>query len=529
MAGKARMTFRFDRSDPGRPGVWRVAGDEWQTDGVRSHEAARPFDQTQHPGGVRHPGDPEHPADAHAASHPPVPEDGLPFQDDVDGLERLIRGEEPVPVPFRPDADKPGSGTDDVSGDSGLDDVSGTAAGESGSAASGSAGAAADSRASRAFSVSGAVSDDSFANSELSREVSVNPSDPLEEAFDAFGAMNRRPEIATGNRNGGRPSPSGFRVFLALTGAIATGAVFGYLVLWLFVGQPWVSGSGGPAPNPSAAWAYGMDKQAGEADGGDGEGIGGSGTAEESPVRGDGNALAGKPGEASPRETAGGSGPPEETAPAAAKTMVIPADLFYFLQYGVFSSEERMKEALRTVRNKGLAAVAAQGDGYRVFVGAAPTRDDAERLAKLLGDLQVYIKVSDSDPLVLPADGLPADLPAFFERSGELAREAERLSLALLRKDTPSEEAWQRLRETHRLWRQTADALEGDTALAGEAQTLALRVAGRLDAAVRRLEDGRGGDRSAPWDAQSAVMEALLDLERLRETLKSAVPTVAAG
>jgi hypothetical protein len=418
-----------------------------------------------------HAGEPENPADAHAPQTPPVPEADLLFQDDVDRLERLIRGEDPQVVPFQSITDKPGSEADDVCGAA---------------------------------------------------------SDPADGAFDSFDAVTRRPEPADGHRRDDRPSPSGIRVFLALAGAIVTGAVFGYLVLWLFVGQPWASGSG-LYPNPSAAWAYGMDKPAGETDGLDGEGTGSSGTEEDVPVLGEGDALTGKPGEAATRETAENAGrPPAVNAPAAAETMIIPADLFYFLQYGVFSSEERMKEALRKVRSKGLAAVAAESDGYRVYVGAAPTRDDAERLAKLLGDLQVYIKVLDSDPLILPADGLPADLPAFFEWSGDLARESERLSLALLRKDdTQSEEAWQRLVETHRQWRQTADALEGDPALGGETQTLALRVAARLDAAVQRLEDGRAGrDRIAPWDAQSAVMEALLDLERLRETLKSAVPAV---
>jgi len=503
MTGKARMTFRFDRADPRLPGKERPSGGE------------------RLPGNQRTPVSTRHPSD------------GVPLQDDVDLLERLIRGEDSQVVPLRPKTDKPAGGTLAVSADSGI---AGTVPGSShvSGDASGPAFANSDLRAVANASVgaSDATKGASIGVSGAWNGGSVTASGARTGAFDAdcgssghpsSAADSLRPELAANPRREGGPPPSGIRVFLAVAGAVATGALFGYLVLWLFAGQPWISGNGDLPVNlpleSSAVRSSGMDKPEGQA-AGDAEAAGVSDT-------GVSGAAEGAPAGDTGRRTA-------ETAPAppeaGTETMAVPADLFYFLQYGVFSSEERMKEALRTVRNKGLAAVAAQSDGYRVYVGAAATRDDAERLAKLLGDLQVYIKVLDNPPLLLPADGPPVDLPVFFERSGDLARQLARLSLALLREGgPPPEEDWQRLQESHRQWRQAVRSLEADPALTGNMQTLALRAAGRLEEAVTRLEDGRGGqDRAALWDAQSAVMEAWLDLDRLRETLHTAVITAEA-
>lgn len=519
MTGKARMTFRFDRADPRLPGKDRPSGGERLAGNRRS------------------------PAEARHAGHGPL------LRDDVDHLERLIRGEDPQVVPLRPKTDKPAGGTPPVPDDSEMAGAVSNAARafETVSGAAHASGTVSKARASGA--VTGAASDPSSPDPRRTdSEASGSPTGVSGGAFhDASGTLygisgsasapendtsvsasgapgnpsdtadSRRPELAVQPRRETVPPPSGIRVFLAVAGAIALGAMFGYLVLWLIAGQPWVSGSGDNSGNvmqrSSAVRSIGLDKPPGQEAG-----------AEE---------AAGTPGtgvsdmaEDASAEDPGGRSAEAVQAPweAGTETMAVPADLFYFLQYGVFSSEERMKEALGTLRNKGLAAVAAQSDGYRVFVGAAATRDDAERLAKLLGDLQVYIKVLDHPPLILPAGGLPQGLPDFFERSGDLARQLARLSLALLKEGgPPPEEDWQRLEDANRRWRQAAQSLEADPVFAGETQTLALRAAGRLDEAMTRLEEGRSGqDRAALWDVQSATMEALLDLARLRETLRMA-------
>jgi len=520
MTGKARMTFRFDRPDPRLPGKERPPGGDRHTGNRRSLPETRPV------------------------GHGPL------LQDDVDQLERLIRGEDPQVVPLRSTTDKPAGGTPPVPVESGIPGPVSGAAYASGAVS----GAAHD---------SGAASGPSFPDHELqhgiteasdslsgaSRSifrgapgslngVSGSGSDTLNDAsafapgdwWVAFGGKSgtrsgtsasesgtldaRRPAFANKAGEESVPPPSGIRVFLAVAGAVATGAVFGYLVLWLFTVQPWVFGNGDISANPqqqsTAVRFFGMDRPSGREDG-DEEAAGNPDTGVSDMAKG----AAEDPGRSAEAVQA--------SRGLGTETLAVPADLFYFLQYGVFSSEERMKEALGTVRNKGFAAVAAQSDGYRVFVGAAATRDDAERLAKLLGNFQVYIKVLDNPPLILPADGFPPGLPDFFERSGDLARQLARLSLVLLKEGgPPPEEDWQRLQDTRRQWRQAVQSLEADPALTGDLQTLALRAAGRLDEAVTRLEEGRSGqDRSALWDVQSATMEALLDLTRLRETLRN--------
>ncbi len=326
------------------------------------------------------------------------------------------------------------------------------------------------------------------------------------------------------SQRAGGESPSWIRVFLAVAAAIATGAAFGYLMLYLFIGQA-VGPAGRPAERDAAAVpsANAGEGTLAEPAASDGIGAGNGATSPQpSPAEADARAEPESPAGADPSAVTG-----------APETVVIPADLFYLLQFGVFSTEDGMRDAVRAAREHGLAAVSVRDDGYRVFVGVAPTRDDAERLAKQAGDAAVYIKVLEGEPLSLPADRVPNDLPAFFERSGELARQLARLSVAALREEKPvriGEEEIRAVREAHAAWKQTAGSLVRDGRLAGEAQTLVSAAVAQLDAAFGRLEAFQERpERSELWDVQAAVMEALVALHRLREALQPAGSAILAG
>lgn len=557
MAEKARMTFRFNHDAKGRPeGDGAVgAGAHGRAAGAAAAGRAIARDMQEEPA---------------SRTRKEAGSDERNGSDDIERLERLIREAGHLPPPSVR-ADKPGPaartavpsvgeagfGTSGGGSDMAFGVAGGDRAYAGGTDGCGIEGAGtygdpwAGTRTDRAVTDAndggtaadgpvGVVLDEGDAGASGAGADPANRSTSRETAF--FRVDRAAP------RAGGESPPSWFRVFLAVTGAIATGAAFGYLVLHLFAGQVGVPAGRPVAPEGTASLSRSVDQgelteQAvngrAEAEGG-GAGTPAARDPEEAAVdgRADPALRTGADAEASTDGEARTEpdGRPDADAPAAAgarpEPAVIPADLFYLLQYGVFSTEDGMREAVRAAREQGLAAVPVRLDGYRVFVGVAPTRDDAERLARLMGDATVYIKVLEGEPLPLPAAGWPDGLPAFFEQGGELARQLARLSLSALRgpsSDRIGDGAMQELREAHAVWEQTSGSLGRDESLAGEAQTLVSAAAGKLDEAFGHLEAYQTRpERSRLWEAQTAVMEALLALHRLRGMLATAEPAALA-
>lgn len=523
MAEKARMTFRFDHDASRRAeGSGTAAGAAGRANGGAAQ------------------------ADLSSRKREESGADARSGTDDIERLERLIRETDPLPsslphtlpTSLAEPADKPGRAARIAvfpTGDAGSGVDGPGAIGRE--RADGPEGFGIEGAETHGLPGDGSPADGAAADVGSGGAAVDGPgaaADPVDAG--AFGAGMDTIRNVTGappffrvdrssQRAGNEPPPSWFRVFLAVAGAIATGAAFGYLMLNLFAGQAVVPAGGPVAPDVTAPSANVGEGTLAEpaATGGIGEESGGAGTPEPAP------AAAGA--RAEPESSADAD--PRAATEARPETVVIPADLFYLLQFGVFSTEESMRDAMRAAREQGLAAASVRDDGYRVFVGVAPTRDDAERLARLTGDAAVYIKVLEGHPLSLPAAGLPDDLPAFFERSGELARQLARLSVTALREEKPArigEEAIRAVREAHAAWERTAGSLARDSGLAGEAQTLVSAAAEGLDAAFGRLEAYQERpDRSDLWDVQTAVMEALLALHRLREALQPAGSAALAG
>lgn len=267
--------------------------------------------------------------------------------------------------------------------------------------------------------------------------------------------------------------PSWFKVFASVAGAIATGALFGYMALSLFAGE------GAP---PAGTTELPADAKI-------------------------------EDGMAVPQPTDGTIGSPPPVDKSTLTDALVPGGTYYMLQYGVFSNEEGMTAALDELRQKGLAAASSTGDGYRVFAGMGMNRNSAVMLSEQLGNSEVYLKeISVPEVSRLPFVGDARQAEQFFEQTGDLIRLFNELTLTQLSQKTPErlqERDVQVWRAAHQQWTATAAATAGawDASAKGSAESLVTRL---QTAAVSLEEYDKNPSRAHLWTAQSALMEAVI-------------------
>ncbi len=272
--------------------------------------------------------------------------------------------------------------------------------------------------------------------------------------------------------------PSWWKVFASAAGAIATGALFGYLVLTLFSGgSPLAAPAPGSGANPAVA-GQATDAQA-------------------------------KPG-------AGDTNPVQAQVSAEADTAgeQWPGTTYYWLQYGVFRSSEAMDAAAQELRDAGLPGWADDSDGFRVFAGVATDKSEAERLAAQMPGHEVFVKT------IRVEDGTGrADLLPFIRDSQQLAGKLSRMSIAALQDKLPvplEPDELTEVREGYEQWRASAAAIE--RLQAGEQQE-ARSMMEAFDAAMASIEQyERKVSRYHLWNIQADLMKVLSAERKLRET-----------
>jgi cell division septation protein DedD len=301
------------------------------------------------------------------------------------------------------------------------------------------------------------------------------------------GWLNRTPRMGGG--------PSWGRVFLSVTAAVATGALFGYIVLSLFTGEPLFPGK--------AAVSNGMTVQPLP---------GKSSNPSADTIASPKNETFAEP-TASPSSTDSS----DRTGESDSESHV-PAKVYYMLQYGVFKNEESMMSAVSQLQDKGLASATEASDGYRVYVGAATTRDEAESLAAQMSEIEVYIKPVEGVPVVISS---PAGVAEFMNKGSELIRMLAHLTDTGLQDKQPqmlNTTDRTALKETHRQWLNTVSAVNQ---LGGKTAENGKTIVQALNSAVLSLtEFNRKPSRIHLWNAQSNVMKALLADRHLRLLLQ---------
>jgi cell division septation protein DedD len=292
--------------------------------------------------------------------------------------------------------------------------------------------------------------------------------------------------------------PSWGRVFLSVAAAVGTGALFGYIVLSLFTGEPLFPGApnGVNSPPIQASSEPNLAPTVKEPST---TGVSGS-TESTNPVNG------------------------EVSGENASASVQIDGDIYYMLQYGVFQNEDSMETAVGQLRDKGYASASEIKDGYRVYVGMARSRDEAELLATQMRDTEIYIKPLGGEPITVSSDKLSAGGAEFMNASGSLMRKLAQYSgNGLLEKQPQALEAADQaaLQEAQRLWQgaqASIDKMGGSAAEDARAMVLA------LDSALGSMtEFNQEPSRFHLWNVQSAVMKALISDQELRTAIQPSV------
>ncbi|MGG4141572.1 SPOR domain-containing protein [Paenibacillus algorifonticola] len=287
-------------------------------------------------------------------------------------------------------------------------------------------------------------------------------------------------------------SPSWINVFLSVAGALATGALFGYLLLSLFLDSSSLSSSNS-AGELSSAVSGNPASQNAENGLGTGAGAGNGGSS---------------------------------TAPLKTVELAIRPQTYHLLQYGVFSNSEGRDAAMEELASKGLASAAVTtADDYRVYAGMAGDRSRAIALSKMLPGTEVYVKeLIVQAPEQFPFTGKAADASRFFEQTNALISMLDDLALAQLEQPILAplgENAAKAWRAEHQKWTLSIKVME--SGLQGEAGKASMgAVVQAVNTAASSLtEYDKNPSQAHLWSVQQALMEAILTQKSWFETIRA--------
>ncbi|MBH5317161.1 hypothetical protein I6N90_04970 [Paenibacillus sp. GSMTC-2017] len=306
-------------------------------------------------------------------------------------------------------------------------------------------------------------------------------------------------EVQEKNSNG----PSWFNVFLSVAAALATGVLFGYLILSLFVGGDiWPSGNQGDESTPVTS-----DKSNGVAIDeivnlplSEGQGDKSGGQAESS---------------------ANG-----ESKPATSISFGGANYSYILLQYGVFSQTVGRDEAIKQLQTKGIASASTQvGEKFPVYAGIASDSTEATTLVAQLPGLEVYKKeVVVQLPDKLTFSGSKNDATRYFEGTNDLIASWSSLINAQLEQVTlsPLSEAasssWQ---QKFKQWRESAALMKEGTVDKKGIVYLNKLNQSIENAATSMLDYDKQTKKSHLWTTQSELMNAVLSQKEWFESMSA--------
>jgi hypothetical protein len=418
MNTKSRITYRFDHSTPSNK--------------QESQAEAKP-NQAFKPKVV-----PIRQEDSYISSIPPW---NSPFQEDATALEKLIREES-----------HPGHGEEPISSDSEIPFLRMEPA------------AREKERQSLRWSLPplhepGPLVDDVL----LTKPLVPNQSDAYDGISGSYSAGTTL-----------RPSrgPSWLKVLASVSGAIVTGALFGYLVLSLFADQSPLYGITGTPKDTKA-----LPVQTSEAP--------------------DTSAAAGN----------------QAQAESGTVKVSMPGRSYYLLQYGLFSGKEGMDAAAEQLKSQGYAAASDDTDGYRVYAGIAKDKNSAASLSTQLGGLAVFVKAVDlPEAAAIHFSGDIKTAQSFFDKTDQLILLLDEMTVAKLDAAAPAPfsneetEAW---KTVHQTW--TRAAAEIKKGLGAEDAPAADRMIKAINTAAISLDEyDKNPSRSHLWTVQSSLTAAVL-------------------
>ncbi|WP_334076023.1 MULTISPECIES: SPOR domain-containing protein [Paenibacillus] len=273
---------------------------------------------------------------------------------------------------------------------------------------------------------------------------------------------------------------SWWKVAGSLTGAIVTGALFGFVVLSMFSGNVSVPIPGITVPDRSSA-----------------------GQSAEIPVFGQ---IGGELG--------------EEDDKGMPVTIAMPGQTYHFLQYGVFSTAEGVELAQQELEASGIAAARDTVDEKRVYAGVSSDREQAKLLSGQLKTAGVHLILHE---IALPSsaelvyNGDVTVLERYFARSAELIDWLGTLSASRLVEVKPqllTAEEQSELGERHQRWTESAAAVREQQPEAFAQDVGNLEKA--MNSAVEAMaEYQKTGAKTLLWEVQDQIMGFILGEQKM--------------
>ncbi|MDQ8737406.1 SPOR domain-containing protein [Paenibacillus sp. LHD-38] len=297
-------------------------------------------------------------------------------------------------------------------------------------------------------------------------------------------------------------APSWFNVFLSVAAALATGALFGYLLLSLFTGASIFPGGAGNKPDSQAVTGSVSTNETGA----------GVNDINED----DGTTQPAVDDNSEPK-------PDANTATVSLKGL---DRTYYMLQFGVFSNTEGRDAALDQLAKKGLAGAAmTSAADYRVYAGMGSDRSKAQTVRGLLPDIDLYVKeVSINYPEKIPFTGKSTTAQSFFEQTGAIVQMLDELTLAQLEQPalSPLSKAaaasWQ---AEHQKWTENAAAMRigiGDT----DGKAYLDQIIQAINSAAKTMiEYDKKPSHAHLWSTQKAVMNAVIAQKEWFESINA--------
>lgn len=270
---------------------------------------------------------------------------------------------------------------------------------------------------------------------------------------------------------------SWWKVAGSLTGAIVTGALFGYVVLSLFNQEVEL-----PLPGINTNTTQQEEK----------------GDTASQPAMG---------------EIEGEDPAKEDNAPLI--SVALPEQTYYFLQYGVFSTAQGVQLAQEELQASGIAAARDTVDEKRVYAGVSTDREQSKLLTgqlKAAGVNLILHEISFPAAANVPFAGEREALEGFMAQSAELVDLLSTSSAALLTEADPQPQQHPELEQLgakHQAWTQSASAIRGKWSTAGAA--LAGEMEKAINGAVEAMSEyQKNGAKTLLWEVQNEMMRFIM-------------------
>ncbi|MDR0267750.1 SPOR domain-containing protein [Paenibacillus sp.] len=216
-----------------------------------------------------------------------------------------------------------------------------------------------------------------------------------------------------------------------------------------------------------------------------------------------------------------------EAVKAAPVTVHIKGHSYYMLQYGVFSSKERVMQAQKELQQYGIAAGSDSDLENRVYAGISPDRERAKLLSNQLKARGVDLYVRE---VTLPAAselkfGGGADTAnQYFAVSSELVSKLSQLSAVLLCEETPSAlnaDQTAEVTDLHSRWMEAMKSFQ--TGLGAEDEQFGAQLEQTMNSAVSAVtEYNRNVSKGLLWEVQSSMMKYVMHQKELIAKLEKA-------